>query len=114
MHAEIYMSAHILYAICARLDFPGLEWAWSLTKTILKTYFKLLTKCSFKGVITHLSNHFVTLVYKMIFERDPPYMSNEAMEALIGIVDWYASPSGTFIWMYNAKKPPHVLPKFAL
>ena len=36
------------------------------------------------------------------------------MEALLGIADWYASPSDTFILMFSAEKPPHVLPKFAL
>ena len=41
-------------------------------------------------------------------------MSKEAMEALLGFVDWYASLSNTFIQMFSAKKPPHVLPKFSL
>jgi len=36
------------------------------------------------------------------------------MESRTYIVDWYDSPFGTFIWMYNAKKPPHVLSKFAM
>ena len=40
-------------------------------------------------------------------------MLKEKMEALINIADWYAPPLGTFIWMYNAEKPPHVLPKFS-
>jgi len=50
----------------------------------------------------------------MIFEQDPPYMSKVAMEALIDIANWYASPSDTFIQMYIMEKPPHVLPKLAL
>ena len=36
------------------------------------------------------------------------------MEALIDIVDWYASPLGTFIQMYNVEKVPHVLPNFSI
>jgi len=36
------------------------------------------------------------------------------MEALIDIVDRYASPSNTFIWMYIAEKPLHVLSKFSM
>jgi hypothetical protein len=114
MQAEIYMSAYILDAICARQEFPGLKWAWSPAETVVNTYCKLLSECSFRGVITQLSDHFVTPVYKMIFEQDPPCMSKEAMEALIDIADWYASPSDTFIRMYSAEKPPHVLPKFSL
>jgi len=45
----------------------------------------------------------------MIFEKDQPCMSKATMEEMIDIVDWYASPFGTFIWMYNEKKAPHVL-----
>lgn len=50
----------------------------------------------------------------MIFEQDPPHMSNKIMEALICIVDLYASPSSPFIHMYSAEKPLHVPPKFSL
>ena len=56
----------------------------------------------------------VQQVYKMIFEQDPPCMLKVAMEALIDIADWYASPSSTFIRMYKAEKPLHVLSKFSL
>lgn len=49
----------------------------------------------------------------MIFEQDPPYMLNIAMEALIDIVGCYNSLFGTFILMYNTEKPSHVLLKFA-
>lgn len=45
---------------------------------------------------------------------DPPYISKVAMEALIDIAYWYASPFGTFIRMYNLEKPLHVLLKFSL
>lgn len=91
-----------------------MEWAWSPTKTIANTYFKLFSECSFKGVIIHLSDHFVTPVYMFIFEQDPPSMSKEAMEVLLGIVDYYASQFSTFIQMFSAKKPPHVFPKISL
>lgn len=38
-------------------------------------------------------------------------MSQETMEALIDIANWYASSLGTFIRMYNMEKALHVLPK---
>ena len=40
-------------------------------------------------------------------------MSKAIMEALINIFDWYASSSGTFIRMYIAEKPLHLLPNFS-
>lgn len=54
------------------------------------------------------------MVYKMIFEQDRPYMLHGVMEALIDIADWYASPLGIFIWVYNVEKAPHVFPKFSM
>lgn len=82
-------------------------------ETSVNTYCKLLSECRFHGVITQLLDHFVTIMYKMIFEQDPPCMSKASMEAPIDIEDWYASPFGTFIWMYSTEKPPDVLPKFS-
>lgn len=60
-----------------------------------------------------LSNHFVIPVYMLIFEKDPPGMSQEEMEALIDIVDCYASTGGTFIKLFGREKPLHVLPRFS-
>jgi len=63
--------------------------------------------------MARLSYHFIISVYKLIFEQDPPCMSQEAMEALLNISYWYASPSGNFIGMFGGEKPPHVLPRFS-
>jgi len=41
-------------------------------------------------------------------------MSQKAMQALLNIVDWYASPIGTFIKMFSREKPLDVLPMFAM
>jgi len=41
-------------------------------------------------------------------------MPKAVMEALTDISNWYASSSSTFIQMYSAEKPPHVLPKISL
>lgn len=89
-------------------------WAWKLVETSVNTYCELFAECSFRGVIIELSHHFFTSVYKMIFEWDSPFMSKEAIEELINIMDWYVSPSNTFIQMYDTEKPLHVLPKFSM
>ena len=58
--------------------------------------------------MARLTNHYIIPLDKLIFEEDPPCMSREAMEAIIDIVDWYASPSGTFISVFSREKPTHV------
>lgn len=106
--------SYILDEIYAHQEFPGFKWAWISAKTSMNTYCKMFSECSFRGIITQLSNHFVTLVYKMIFKQDPPYILKATIEAIIDIANCYGSSSNTFIWMYNVEKPPHVLPKFSL
>lgn len=108
------MSAYILDAVCAHQQSPYLGWAWTPSESSVYTYCRLFSKCSFYGVIIQFSNHFVTLVYKIIFKQDPPCMSHATIESLIDIANWYASPLGTFIQMYIAEKALHVLPKFLM
>jgi len=91
MQVEIYMFAYILDVICAQQKFLGLKWAWSPVVTSLNRYYKLLSECSFRGAMTRFFDQFVTPVYMMIFEQDPPYMSKVVMEALIEISYWHAS-----------------------
>lgn len=50
----------------------------------------------------------------MIFEQDPPYMSQESMHVLLNIIDRHASPKGTFVRMYNMEKVLHVLSRFSM
>jgi len=50
----------------------------------------------------------------MIFEQELPCMSQAMMATLVNIANWYASPLGTFIRMYNVEKTLHVLPMFAM
>lgn len=69
------MSTYLLDEIYPYQEFPGLKWAWTPAKTSVNTYCKMLSEYNFRGVITQLSDHFFTPVYKMILERDPPYMS---------------------------------------
>ena len=72
-----------------------------------------LFDCNYRGFMARFSDHFISSMYKIIFELDPPCMSQEVMYALLNIVDWYGSPDGTFIKMYNAEKAPHLLSNFS-
>jgi len=35
------------------------------------------------------------------------------MEVITKITDWYASPGGTFLRVFDREKPMHVLPRYA-
>jgi len=80
----------------------------------MNIYWKFLSECNYQGVMMRLFDHFITTLYNMISEQDLPFMSQEVMQALLNIANWYASPDGTFIKMFGAKKPLHELPRFSM
>lgn len=64
--------------------------------------------------MVRLIEHFIIFLYKLIFEWDPPCMSQEAMEVILKISYWYPSLGGTFIKVFGKEKPPHVLQRYAI
>lgn len=64
--------------------------------------------------MARLFDHFISPLYMMIFEQDPPCMSEVTMEVLLNIADWYTSPDGTFIRMQNTEKDLHLFSKFSI
>lgn len=77
-------------------------------------YCKLVSKCNYKGVKKNLMNRFHIPLYKMIFDGDPPFMSREAMETVLELVDWFASPNGTYLRVFSGHKSPHMLLRYAI
>lgn len=59
-------------------------------------------------------DHFIAPLYMMTFEQYPHRMLKEAMEALLNIVDWFTSPNGNFIRMYNEEKALYALSWFSM
>lgn len=47
-----------------------------------------------------LTNHFLIPLYKMNFEEEP--MSRGAMEVVSEIANWFASPNGTFLKVFDS------------
>lgn len=90
-----------------------MNWTWTLWETYMNICCKFPSDCSYWGVMERLTDHFFTSLYKLIFEQDPPYMSQEAMEVIVDIPDWYASLGGTFIIFYGGEKPPHFFLRYA-
>jgi len=50
----------------------------------------------------------------MIFEEEPPCMSHGAMEPVLEIANWFASPDGTFLRAFSGQKLPHILSRYAI
>jgi len=106
------MFSYLLDVVCSCQEFPGMDWAWTPSENVVNVYYKFLSECSYRGIMARLFDQFIAPLYTMIFEQDLTYMSHATMEALLNIVDWFASLDGTFIRMYNVEKVSHVLPNF--
>lgn len=51
-----------------------------------------------------LTNHFLILLYNMIFEEEPPCMSRGEMEEVAEIADWFTSLNDTFLRVFGGQK----------
>lgn len=111
--ARFYMFDYLLEVICAQNSIPGMSWTWSPKEPVVHIYCKLLSECSYKGVMEKLTEHFLIPLYNMIFEEDLPCMSREKMEAVSELAGWFASPNGTYLRVFGGQKSPHLLPRYA-
>jgi len=48
-----------------------------------------------------LIDHFLIPLYNLIFKEEPPCMSHGAMEAVVEITYWFASPYDTFLRVFG-------------
>lgn len=76
-------------------------------------YCKFLSECSYRVLIAQLIGYFIIQLYKLIFEEDPPCMTQEVMEAITEIANQYASLGEKFIRLFDGEKRLHVLPRYA-
>lgn len=109
----LFMSSYLLHAVYTHQQFLGMGWAWTHLDNGMNVYFKFLSKWSYQGVMARIPDHIISSLYMMMFEQDSCIMSQVARDVFWNIGNWYASPNGTFIGMYNAEKDLHLLPKFA-
>lgn len=42
-----------------------------------------------------LIDHFLIVLYQMIFKEEPPCMSHDAIDVVAELVDWFSSPDGS-------------------
>ena len=55
-------------------------WKWTFTKDIFPVdiYYKELWETSYKGVYAKVIEHFISTLYKILFDIKAPCMSNKA------------------------------------
>ena len=58
---------------------------------------RLLSDMSFTGAYDRLADNLFIVIFQMIYEIDPPCMTNQVKESLHDIVDWFSTLEVTYI-----------------
>lgn len=108
-----YMFAFLLDGICAQYTFLGMYWYWTPHNKFL-VYFqcRVFSKSRFWSAYNRLAEHLFSFIFHMIYEIDPPYMTNQVKESMQDIVDWFTTPEGTYIRCFGCRVSPHFMPQY--
>lgn len=49
----------------------------------------------------NMTGHLLILLYKLIFDEEPPCMSQGEMEVVPERIDWFASSNGTLLKVFG-------------
>ena len=84
-----YMSGYVMDVFCATSSFLAMGWNWTRTSPPIHIYCSYMWEDNFVPWIYEICDHFIGLVYQMIFKGDAPTFSERA-RALISLMgDWY-------------------------
>lgn len=89
-------------------------WAWSISNIPVQVYCKDLWEKKYKRQYANICYHFFAQAFELILGKPAPRLSDEAMQVLSNIGDWYIEKDLTYIRIYGATAAPHLLPKFVL
>lgn len=111
---EFYMSSYLIYIVCAAANhFPGMGWKWAPTEPPVQVYCQDLWEHKYIRHYTRICDHFMAPLYTMIFCKPAPRLSEEAIQVVSMIRDWYVNEDSTYIRIYGATKAPHLLPRYS-
>lgn len=111
-----YMDSYLLDKICAKMEFSGMGWMemdffyWYTIDAY--TYCKLIWEIGCKGIYAKITEHFISVLYQMVLNSEPPCMFERERTSLLEVVDWFTSVNGTFIRVFNAYRVPQQLSLF--
>jgi hypothetical protein len=89
-------------------------WSWLPTDATIHIYFKVLWEHKYQTNYQRIYENFLAPLYGFIFFISLPCMIDKAIKIIRWIEDWYLMEHGTYIRIYSAMKPPHLLPQFVL
>jgi hypothetical protein len=106
------MSSYLLDIMCIAHKYPNMGWSWFPVDVAIHIYCKVLWEHKYRTYYQRICEHFLAPLYEFIFCTSPPCMTDKAITVIRRIGDWYLMEHGTYIRIYGAMKPPHLLPRF--
>jgi hypothetical protein len=107
-----YMTTYLIDAVCVAHIFPSFNWVWDSSKAPIHEYFSQLWEVNYKNHLYDICDYFMAPLHKIIFGVHPHRISPGAIKDLKGIGDWYMTKYYTYVRIYGATGPPHLLPKY--
>jgi hypothetical protein len=108
----IYMTTYLIDAVCVEHVFPAFNWAWNLSQPPIHEYFYQLWEVNFKKYFYDIYDYFLAPLYKSIYWFHPHRISPGAIKYLKEVGYWYMKKYYTYVSIYGATRPPHLLPKY--
>jgi hypothetical protein len=96
-----YMGLYLLDIICASNPFPRLNWNWNIAKTPIHVHCQAMWENKYKRNYAQLCDFFIAPLYRLIFCRECPWQSREAMKLLRSIDNWYLQEQAMWENKYN-------------
>lgn len=90
--------------------FPKYDWEWKKSSSPFHVYYLDLWETRYKYEFMRICNNFLIPLQAILTCEPTPCMSQDAMNAISKMGDWYVSSSSVYICIYGSmKEPPQVL-----
>jgi hypothetical protein len=109
---QFFMSGYLIDAFCAKTHFPLMKWSWSPSQQPIHVYCNKLWSLNAKQCFYEVCNNFMIPLHQLLYGYPPPRFSNDAMESISSIGDWFIEDTFSYISIYGCEAPPHVLPRY--
>jgi hypothetical protein len=111
--SSFFMSAYIMDVVCFLTPFPLTSWSWTIVEDKpIHVYHAKLWENKTTNFVYEIFNWVMVPLHVTIFGHPPPRISDNIVMNLSSIADWYVEDKFSYLRVFGASVPPHVLPLF--
>jgi ribonuclease HI len=87
------MASYLLYVICARNAFTGMNLSWHTSKLLVHVYFNILWENRYKISYSLICDQFIAPIHFLLFKKECPRLSDAAKKVISKVGHWYLDES---------------------